>query len=190
MRVGKKPCGSAAARVQVCVYVCACLCVCERCARECVRVYISQQIHLLLKSRQTHRRKAHTRRRLESSVVFGFSSLSHIFSFFSSLTGRDQCRPCSTYYYYYKHRYTYIYTPKHYHYYIIIFRRRRCTLQSALSCVCVFFPGLLNRAIINTGCTRSTAFSIRPAFRPTTLQRLFAFFLLSIYTGHSPAARV
>lgn len=43
-------------------------------------------------------------------------------------------------------------------------------------CVCVFFPGLLNRAIINTGCTRSTAFSIRPAFRPTTLQRLFAFF--------------
>jgi len=43
-------------------------------------------------------------------------------------------------------------------------------------CVCVFFPGLLNRAIINTGCTRSTALSIRPAFRPTTLQRLFASF--------------
>jgi len=103
-----------------------------------VRECISRQIHLLLKSRQTHRRKAHTRRRLESSVVFGFSSLSLIFSFFSSLTGRDQCRPCSSYYYYYKHRYTYIYlyTPKHYHYYIIIFRRR-CTLQSELSCVCV-----------------------------------------------------
>jgi len=73
MRAGKKPCGSAAARARACV--------CAR-VRLCVRtpvsvcVCVGRQIHLLLKSRQTHRRKAHTRRRLESSVVFGFSSLS------------------------------------------------------------------------------------------------------------------
>lgn len=57
----------------------------QRRIRARVCVCISRQIHLLFKSRQTHRRKAHTRRRHKSSVVFGDFSLSLYHSLARSL---------------------------------------------------------------------------------------------------------
>jgi len=173
MRTGKKPCGSAAAaRAQVCVRLCV------EYVWVCVCVYQSTDTPSFKIAADAPTKSTHTAAARVIGRVRFFISLSslQLFSFFSSLTGRDQCRPCSSYYYY-KYRYThiYIYIIYNIHLNIIIITLSSSVVGAVRALVCVFFPGLLNRAIINTGCTRSTAFSIRPAFRPTTLQRLFAF---------------